>query len=153
MSNSDIISCDFLKIKKLVNIFLKKKKRKNVFSFSLGFLTYLFDMLTRIKNANIIKSRKVIIIKNKLILNILILLKQEGFIESFEEIKNIELTKKISVKKYIQVSLRYKGNKQEPYITNLKRISKPGLRVYSSYKNIKKVLGGVGVAVFAKRKV
>lgn len=108
-------------------------------------------MLTRIKNASLVRSRKVLVLKNKLVLNILVLLKQEGFIESFEEIKSINSTKKYSSEKYILVILKYKGIKQEPYITDLKRISKPGLRIYSSYKNIKKVLGGIGVAVFCEK--
>jgi len=107
------------------------------------------DMLTRIKNASLVKSRKVLILKNSLILNILSLLKQEGFIETFEEIKDINLIKQKVSEKYILVSLKYKGIKQEPYITNLKRVSKPSLRIYSSYKNIKKVLGGIGVAVLS----
>jgi small subunit ribosomal protein S8 len=107
------------------------------------------DMLTRIKNASLVRSRKVLILKNNLILNILNLLKQEGFIESFEEIKPTNLTKEQLSKKYVLVLLKYKGVKQEPYITNLKRISKPGLRIYSSYKNIKKVLGGIGIAVLS----
>ncbi|EPS73502.1 hypothetical protein M569_01283, partial [Genlisea aurea] len=111
------------------------------------------DMLTRIRNANLVRLRKILILKNNLILNILNLLKQEGFIESFEEIKHNDLSKKKLYEKYILVSLKYKGIKQEPYITNIKRVSKPSLRIYSSYKNIKKVLGGIGVAVFAKRKM
>jgi len=76
------------------------------------------DMLTRIKNASLVKSRKVLILKNSLILNILNLLKQEGFIETFEEIKDINLIKQKVSEKYILVSLKYKGIKQEPYITN-----------------------------------
>lgn len=107
------------------------------------------DMITRIRNASVIKSRKVLLVKNNLSLNILIVLKKEGFIESFEELNHQTLTKKNLFKEYILVSLKYKGIKQEPYITNIKRISKPGLRVYSSYKNIKKVLGGIGVAVLS----
>lgn len=110
-------------------------------------------MLTRIKNASLVRSRKVLILKNSLVLNVLTLLKQEGFIESFEEIKANDLIKKNLSERYILVLLKYKGVKQEPYITNLKRISKPGLRVYSSYKNLKKVLGGIGVAVFVKREI
>lgn len=107
------------------------------------------DMLIRIKNASLVRSRKVLILKNSLVLNILSLLKNEGFIESFEETKNKDLTEQNLSQKYILVLLKYKGIKQEPYITNLKRVSKPGLRIYSSYKNIKRVLGGIGVAVLS----
>lgn len=110
-------------------------------------------MLTRIKNASLVKSRKVLVLKNNLVLSILELLKQEGFIETFEEIQGLNINKQKLSEKYILISLKYKGVKQNPYITNLKRVSKPSLRVYSSYKNIKKVLGGIGVAVFAKRKI
>lgn len=106
-------------------------------------------MLTRIRNAILIKSPDVVVIKNRLTLNITKLLKQEGFIESFEECGPVYLTENSFVNKQICITLKYKGIKQTPYITNLKRISKPGLRVYANYKNIPKVLGGIGTAVCA----
>lgn len=50
--------------------------------------------------------------------------------------------------KYISINLKYKGTKQKPYISGLKRVSKPGFRVYVNYKNVPKVLGGIGISVF-----
>lgn len=107
-------------------------------------------MLTRIRNGNSVKSRNVIIKRSNLAVNIAQILKNEGFIESFEEIGEVILTETGFVHKYISVCLKYKGIKQKPYITQLKRISKPGLRVYVNQKNVPKVLGGIGIAVFAK---
>lgn len=107
-------------------------------------------MLTRIRNANFVKSRNVTIIRSNLAFNIAQILKKEGFIESFEEIGDVVLTEKGFVHKYISISLKYKGIKQRPYITGLKRISKPGLRVYVNQSSVPKVLGGIGIAIFAK---
>lgn len=106
-------------------------------------------MLTRIRNSILVKSRKVDVIRTNLTLNIAEILRKEGFIESFEESGEVYLTQKGFVHKYISITLKYKGVKQIPYITQLKRISKPGLRVYTSYKKIPRVLGGIGVAVCA----
>nr|YP_009503375.1 ribosomal protein S8 [Euglena clara]AXA45479.1 ribosomal protein S8 [Euglena clara] len=114
--------------------------------------TVACDMLTRIRNAILVKSRKVIILRTNLTLNIASILKKEGFIESFEEYGDVFLTEKTCVQKYILIVLRYKGVKQKSYITSLKRISKPGLRVYINYKNIPKVLGGIGIAVLSTSK-
>lgn len=108
-------------------------------------------MLTRIRNGVLVKSRSVNIIRTNLNLNIAKILKQEGFIESFEETGEIFLTETGFVHKYISINLKYKGVKQKSYITNIKRISKPGFRVYVNNKNIPRVLGGIGIAVFAKR--
>lgn len=107
-------------------------------------------MLTRIRNANFVKSRDVIINRSNLAVNIAQILKKEGFIESFEEIGEVVLTERGFVHKYVSVCLKYKGIKQKPYITGLKRISKPGLRVYVNQNSVPKVLGGIGIAVFAK---
>lgn len=107
-------------------------------------------MLTRLRNGVIVKSRKVDIVRTNLNLNIASILKKEGFIESFEECGETYLTETGFVHKYISVTLKYKGVKQKSYITNLKRVSKPGFRVYVNNKSIPKVLGGIGVAVFAK---
>lgn len=105
------------------------------------------DMLTRLRNSMMARSHKVEVIHTKLNLGIIEILKNEGFIESFEESVN-----SFSVRKYITVTLKYKGPKQVPYITELKRISKPGLRVYVSYKKIPKILGGIGLAVLSTSK-
>lgn len=106
-------------------------------------------MLTRIRNANMIKSRTVLVVRTNLILSIAQILKREGFIDSFEECGDTLMTEKGFTHKYILLHLKYKGIKQKPYITNLKRISKPGLRVYVNHKNIPLVLGGIGVAIFS----
>lgn len=108
------------------------------------------DMLTRIKNAINIKSRNVLVIKSNLTKEIAKILKQEGFIESFEETGQQYLINDKKIKKFILIRLKYKGIRQDPYITNIKRISKPGLRVYSKSQNIPKVLEGIGISVFAK---
>lgn len=105
-------------------------------------------MITRIRNAVLIKSRTVIIRKTLLTTNICRVLKEEGFIDHFESLKGNNIFGKESFIKYISISLKYKGNKQKPYISGLKRISKPGFRVYVNYKNVPKVLGGIGVSVF-----
>nr|YP_009144910.1 ribosomal protein S8 [Euglenaria anabaena]AKJ83357.1 ribosomal protein S8 [Euglenaria anabaena] len=107
------------------------------------------DMLTRIRNSNMRKSRTVIIKRTKLTLSIADILKKEGFIEFFEEVGDVILIENGFFHKYILITLKYNnGFKQKPYITHLKRISKPGLRVYVN-KKIPKVLGGIGVAVLS----
>nr|YP_009145407.1 ribosomal protein S8 [Cryptoglena skujai]AKL39032.1 ribosomal protein S8 [Cryptoglena skujai] len=107
------------------------------------------DMLTRIRNSNLRRSRKVKVIKTNLTLNIAKILKQEGFIESFDVVSNLELNNSYD---FILITLKFKGLKQKPYITQLKRISKPGFRVYVSHNNIPKVLGGIGIAVLSTSK-
>lgn len=107
------------------------------------------DMLTRIRNSILVKSRKVEVIRTNLTLSIAEILKKEGFIDSYEESGRVFITQKGFVHKYISITLKYKGIKQVPYISKLKRVSKPGLRVYTNYKNIPRVLGGVGVAVLS----
>jgi small subunit ribosomal protein S8 len=110
------------------------------------------DMLTRIRNANLVKARKVKIIRNNLICKILFILKKEGFIESFNESDEISQIRKDPLHKYIDVILKFKGINQKPYITKLKRISKPGLRVYVTHNNIPKILGGVGILILSTSK-
>lgn len=107
------------------------------------------DMLTRIRNSNLRRSRKVKIIRTKLTFNIAKILKQEGFIESFDVVSSVEKNCPCS---FILITLKFKGLKQKPYITELKRISKPGFRVYVNHKNIPTVLGGVGIAVCLSKK-
>jgi small subunit ribosomal protein S8 len=100
-------------------------------------------MLTRIRNANLVKRRKIKVIKSNLIFNVLSILKNEGFIESFEDSFD-------NPSRYLNVTLIFKGVNQKSYITKLKRISKPGLRVYVTNRNIPRILGGVGLAVCFK---
>lgn len=104
-------------------------------------------MLTRIRNANLIKARDVNVIRTNLTIKIVKILKEEGFIESFEEFGPIFLTENGFVYKYISIILKYKGPKLTSFITGIKRVSKPGRRVYSAQRNIPRVLNGIGIAV------
>jgi small subunit ribosomal protein S8 len=106
-------------------------------------------MITRIRNANLIKSQSVKVIRTKLTVSIANILKNEGFIDSFEESGDIYLRDKEMSSKYISIFLKYKGIKQKPYITGIKKVSNPGLRVYVNQTRIPRVLGGIGVAVFS----
>jgi small subunit ribosomal protein S8 len=106
------------------------------------------DMITRIRNANLIKSRYVYIPKTRLTVNIAQILKEEGFIKSFNE-RDLDNKGRSIFNKFICLSLKYKGPKQKPCIVSLRRISKPGLRVYVSQKRIPKVLNGVGTAILS----
>lgn len=94
------------------------------------------------------KARTVVVKRTKLTLNIADILKREGFIDSYEEVGDVVLIENGFFHKEILITLKYSGLKQKPYITQLKRVSKPGLRVYVNKKNIPRVLGGIGVAVF-----
>ena len=91
------------------------------------------DMLTRIRNANSVHHDKVEIPGSKIKLAIAEILKAEGFIKDFE---------------VIAVSLKYGANK-EKVISGIKRISKPGLRVYSQKDQLPRVLGGLGIALIS----
>lgn len=98
-------------------------------------------MLTRIRNANLVKLSKVFVLQTDLTISICKILKEEGFIDAFETgfvIHN---------KAHIAITLKFKTSKQKPYITSLKRISRPGIRVYTKVSNIPRVLGGIGVVV------
>ena len=109
------------------------------------------DLITRIRNANCVKAEGVLVLRTKLTVSIVKILKEEGFIDHLEEVYIPVKHQKVA-KKYLLLSLKYKGVKQKPYITALKRISKPGLRVYVSKSNIPKVLGGIGIAVISTSK-
>lgn len=103
-------------------------------------------MLCRIRNANIVGLEKVLIPYTKINMAIIKILKDEGFIDSFEKLSKISFDRSSN---FICVNLKFKkGSKQEPYISYIKRISKPGLRVYVNSRNIPKVWGGIGLAVF-----
>jgi len=99
-------------------------------------------MLTRLRNANLAKHQIVEVPSTKMTRNIANILLEEGFIQSFEEITDINKTQ-------LLLSLKYKGKKREPIITTLKRISRPGLRVYANRKELPRVLGGLGIAVIS----
>ena len=102
------------------------------------------DMLTRIRNANTMRYKEVKIPSSKMKLEIARVLKEEGFIADFKTVKQ-------GVEDMILVSLKY-GDKKERVITGLKRISKPGLRVYAKSDDIPKVLNGLGIAIISTSK-
>jgi len=99
------------------------------------------DMLTRIRNATMVKHETVEIPGSKIKLAIADILKSEGFIKEFE-------FKKDNKQGMIRVYLKY-GPNREKVITGLKRISKPGLRVYAPKDQLPKVLGGLGIAIIS----
>ena len=103
------------------------------------------DMLTRIRNANMVKHQIVQIPASKMSLAITEILKQEGFIEDFESYLE-------NGKKYLLISLKYTGKSRKPVICKIERISKPGLRVYSNSKSLPKVLDNLGIAIISTSK-
>ena len=98
------------------------------------------DMLTRIRNANQMRNKEVSMPSSKMKVEIAKILENEGFIEGFN-VKDNTLT----------LTLKYAENK-ERVITGLKRISKPGLRVYAGASEIPKVLNGLGIAIISTPK-
>ncbi len=103
------------------------------------------DMLTRIRNANNAKHKSVDIPSSNMKLAIANILLNEGYIKSFEEIKENE------AQGTIRVTLKY-GEKGKKVIDGLKRISKPGLRVYASKDELPRVLNGLGIAIISTSK-
>ena len=103
------------------------------------------DTLTRIRNAILAKHQIVQIPATNITYRIILVLHKEGFIENFEEIQN-------EFKKFLLITLKYKGKNRNSIITKLKRISKPGLRIYSKHKELPKVLGGIGIAIISTSK-
>lgn len=98
------------------------------------------DMLTRIRNANMVKHQIVEIPFTKISLGICVILKEEGFIEDFD----IYLEKS---RKNLLILLKYKGKSREPVITTIERVSRPGLRVYRNAKKLPRVLANLGIAI------
>lgn len=103
------------------------------------------DMLTRIRNANLVRHQIVQVLKTKITLSISQILKEEGYISNFEDIE-------VSNKKYLLITLKYYSKKRQPIITELKRISKPGLRIYVSHKNLPNVVSNLGIAILSTSK-
>lgn len=103
------------------------------------------DMLTRIRNANMVKHQIVQIPSTKMSLAITIILKEEGYIEDFEQYSE-------NNKNYLLISLKYTGKSRQPVICKLERVSKPGLRVYSSSQKLPKVLNNLGIAIVSTSK-
>ena len=99
-------------------------------------------MLTRIRNACLVKSQTVSIPLTRITSHIARILEKEGFIESFQ----------ISSSGDLLLQLKYLGREKKPCITNLRRLSKPGLRVYVNKKEIPRVLGGMGIIILSTSK-
>ncbi len=97
------------------------------------------DLLTRIRNANGANHDSLEISASKIKLEVVKILQREGFIKGFDVIKQTPQDK-------IKITLKY-GAKREKVLTNLKRISKPGLRVYCGKDQIPRVLRGLGIAI------
>jgi small subunit ribosomal protein S8 len=102
------------------------------------------DMLTRIRNANQMRYKEVEVPASKLKEEIAKILKEEGFIRDFKIAEN-------ATENMLVLALKY-GHKKERVITGLKRISKPGLRVYAKVDEIPKVLNGLGIAIISTSK-
>ena len=100
------------------------------------------DMLTRIRNANTAKHDTVDVPSSKIKLAIAQILLDEGYIKKFDVIEDGNF-------KTIHITLKYGEDKNEKIISGIKRISKPGFRVYDGKENLPKVLGGLGIAILS----
>ena len=100
------------------------------------------DMLTRIRNANIAKHDTVDIPASRMKISIAEILLNEGYIRSYDVVEKDTF-------KTIHIGLKYGNNKNERIISGLKRVSKPGLRVYAGREELPKVLGGLGIAIIS----
>ena len=103
------------------------------------------DMLTRIRNANTANHDTVDVPCSKMKVSIAEILLKEGYIKKFDmiDVDGISM---------IHITLKYGADKNEKIITGLKRISKPGLRVYASKEELPRVLGGLGIAIVSTNK-
>lgn len=101
------------------------------------------DMLTRIRNANQMRSKEVEVPASKLKVEIARILKDEGFIVDYK-------IKKVDVQNVMILNLKY--DNKERVITGLKKISKPGLRVYAKFDEVPRVLNGLGIAILSTSK-
>lgn len=103
------------------------------------------DMLTRIRNANVAKHDTVEVPASKMKKAIAEILLNEGYIKAYDVTAD-------GVKETIRITLKYGKDKNEKVISGIKRISKPGLRVYADTENLPKVLGGLGTAIISTNK-
>ena len=101
------------------------------------------DMLTRIRNANQMKYAKVSVLNTKMTREIAAILKEEGYISNFDVHAESNM---------LDLELKYGENKKERVIVGLKRISKPGLRVYVKHEELPRVLNGLGIAIISTSK-
>ncbi|WP_342758600.1 30S ribosomal protein S8 [Kineothrix sedimenti] len=100
------------------------------------------DMLTRVRNANTAKHDTVDVPSSKMKLAIAQILLEEGYIKKFDIIEDGNF-------KTIRIALKYGADKNDKIIAGIKRISKPGLRVYANKQELPKVLGGLGIAIIS----
>lgn len=100
------------------------------------------DMLTRIRNANTAKHDTVDVPSSKMKLAIAEILLEEGYIKKYDVIDDGNF-------KTIRIALKYGQDRNEKIISGLKRISKPGLRIYAGKEDLPKVLGGLGIAIIS----
>ena len=100
------------------------------------------DMLTRIRNANTAKHDTVDVPSSRMKLAIADILVKEGYVQKYDIIEDGSF-------KTIRITLKYGADKNEKIITGLKRISKPGLRIYAGKDELPKVLGGLGIAIIS----
>lgn len=101
------------------------------------------DMLTRIRNAVMVRHDSVLVPSSKVKVAIAKILKEEGFIKDYEMVKG-------KTHQTIKIHLRYDDN--EPMINGLERVSKPGMRVYVGQKEISRVAGGLGISIVSTSK-
>ncbi|MCG9892641.1 MAG: 30S ribosomal protein S8 [Thermosynechococcaceae cyanobacterium MS004] len=101
------------------------------------------DMLTRIRNANMARHQRTEVPSTKMTRSVATVLKSEGYITDFEE------AEPDGVKRSLVITLKYRGRNRQPIINTLKRVSKPGLRVYSNRQDLPRVLGGIGIAIIS----
>ncbi|KKE78562.1 30S ribosomal protein S8 [Oceanobacillus caeni] len=102
------------------------------------------DMLTRIRNANMVKHEKLELPSSKIKAEIADILKREGFVKDYEVIED-------NKQGVLRIFLKY-GQNEEKVITGIKRISKPGLRVYAKASEVPRVLNGLGIAIVSTSK-
>nr|YP_010933231.1 ribosomal protein S8 [Nitella hyalina]APP89428.1 ribosomal protein S8 [Nitella hyalina]WKT08461.1 ribosomal protein S8 [Nitella hyalina] len=102
------------------------------------------NMITSIRNGNLSKTKIVQIPATQTTRSIAKILLQEGFIEGLREIVITNNTSSL-----LNLTLKYHGRTCEPYITTLRRISKSGLKIYSSHQEIPKVMGGIGIVILS----
>ena len=100
------------------------------------------DMLTRIRNANTAKHATVDVPASKINVAIADILVKEGYVAQYEIVEDGNF-------KNIRITLKYGADKNEKIITGLKRISKPGLRIYAGKDELPRVLGGLGIAILS----
>jgi small subunit ribosomal protein S8 len=103
------------------------------------------DMLNRIRNATMVRHDSVLVPASKLKAAIAKILKEEGFIADFEMVKG-------KPHRVIKIYLRYYTDKNQPAISSMRRVSKPGLRVYVDRTEIPRVSGGLGIAILSTSK-